>query len=74
MWFRQTCRERAVALGLAGWVRNRADGRVEVAIEGASPAVHALVGWCHEGPPRAAVTGVEIVEEPPEDVRGFRVS
>ena len=29
VWFRETTRERACALGLTGWVRNLRDGRVE---------------------------------------------
>ncbi len=74
VWFRQTCRDRAAALDVAGWVRNLTDGRVEVAIEGRPSAVDALVGWCHEGPARAAVTGVEILDEAPEGLQGFRVS
>lgn len=73
VWFRDACRERAVAAGLAGWARNLTDGRVEVLLEGDEVAVQEMVGWCHEGPPRANVTGVELVEEQPMGERGFGV-
>lgn len=74
VWFRQSCRDRAASLGVAGWVRNRSDGRVEVVAEGRSAAVATLVAWCHDGPPRASVDGVEVAEEAPEGLRGFHVS
>jgi acylphosphatase len=33
VWFRESCREVADRLGVAGSVRNRADGTVEVVVE-----------------------------------------
>lgn len=73
VWFRESCREQAVAAGVSGWVRNLADGRVEVVLEGAEPAVDRVVRWCHEGPRRARVDGVEVVSEAPVGESGFRV-
>jgi acylphosphatase len=73
VWFRETCRRLAAESGLAGWVRNRADGRVEAVFEGSEAAVAALVAWCRSGPTRAQVAGVEVVEEPPEGLAGFSV-
>jgi len=68
-----SCAERARALGLAGWVRNDPDGRVEAVFEGPEEAVETMIRWCHEGPPHAHVDAVEIVEETPEGEAGFRV-
>jgi acylphosphatase len=73
VWFRESCREVADRLGVAGSVRNRADGSVEVLVEGPSQEVAALVAWCREGPPAADVTEVEVAEERPEGLVGFRV-
>lgn len=76
VWFRESCRQRASGLGVSGWVRNRADGTVEVLVAGRESAVAQLVAWCREGPPRAEVTGVDVVEEPAPDgelLAGFRV-
>jgi acylphosphatase len=72
VWFRETCRRRAAATGVTGWVRNRADSRVEAVFEGEPAAVDELVAWCRQGPSRAVVTGVEVRSEPPVGERGFR--
>jgi acylphosphatase len=73
VFFRRSCAGVAGGLGVRGWVRNRADGAVEVVAEGARDAVGELVAWCHHGPPGAAVVAVEIVDEAPQGEVGFRV-
>lgn len=57
--FRASTVVEARRLGLVGWVRNRADGSVELEAEGSTDAVQALLAWCEHGPPSARVTGVE---------------
>jgi acylphosphatase len=64
VWFRETCRRAASDLGVAGWVRNRADGTVEALFEGPTAAVARMVSWCRTGPSRAEVTAVDVAEEP----------
>ncbi len=59
---------------MAGWVRNRGDGRVEVVAEGQPAAVQALLDWCRIGPSRAEVSEVEVHDEDPVGMVGFRVS
>jgi acylphosphatase len=73
VFFRDSCRTMAVALGVTGWVRNLPDGSVQVVAEGDRAAVDRLVEWCREGPPRANVTGVVVVDEAPAGEREFRV-
>lgn len=58
VWFRDSTRREAVALGVSGWVRNRREGTVEVLAEGPEDRVNKLVSWCHAGPPAAKVSGV----------------
>jgi len=71
--FRAATREQARAHGLAGWVRNRADGSVEAVFEGAPAAVEALLAWCRAGPRLARVARVEIEDEAPEGLAGFEI-
>lgn len=62
--FRYYTRQQATLLGLAGWVRNLPDGRVEVVAEGAEDQLQELMDWCHHGPSYAEVAGVEVRWEP----------
>lgn len=73
VWFRESCRDQAHAAGVAGWVRNLADGRVEVVLEGPPGAVDDVLGWCRRGPRRARVDRVDVVDEAPVGEQGFRV-
>jgi acylphosphatase len=61
VFYRHSTRERASGLGLNGWVRNLADGNVELQASGPRKDVETLIQWCHEGPANALVTDV-IVE------------
>ena len=58
VWFRDSTRRQALALGVSGWVRNRRDGSVEVLAEGPEGPVTQLIAWCQHGPSGARVTQV----------------
>ncbi|MFO8090697.1 MAG: acylphosphatase [Desulfatiglandaceae bacterium] len=64
VWFRDSTRRQAVSTGVGGWVKNRADGKVEAVLEGDADSVDRLAQWCRQGPPGAGVTGVHEQEEP----------
>jgi acylphosphatase len=71
--FRAATRAKAQSCGVAGWVRNRRDGSVEAALEGAAPAVDAVLTFCRSGPRGARVERIEVREEPPEDLFSFEI-
>ena len=73
VFFRDTCARRARAAGVAGWVRNRADGRVEAWFEGHPQAVENMLTWCREGPSQAEVTDVTVSEVEPASLDAFRI-
>ena len=62
----------AARLGLDGWVRNRADGSVELALSGDDEAVERMLALCREGPRAAAVIRVDVLDEPEAVDEGFR--
>ena len=59
--------------GVAGWVRNRADGSVEAVFEGAPEAVESVVRFSGEGPRGAEVASLETITEEPEGLLRFDV-
>lgn len=61
--YRYAFAERATALGLAGWVRNRGNGAVEASVHGQAAALDAIVAWAHQGPPAARVSRVQVADE-----------
>src|SRR5439155_6660025 len=73
VFFRAELRDRARSLGLAGWVRNNADGTVEAVLEGPRDRVESVVSWCERGPRGAVVEGVDVSWEAPEGLRGFDI-
>lgn len=60
VFFRASAQEKARALGLTGWVKNRKDGRVELVAQGDEDTLDELVNWCHHGPEDAFVQLVEM--------------
>ena len=60
VYFRASTRDPARQLGLAGWVRNCADGSVELLAEGETVKLEQLVTWCHSGPRGAAISDVTV--------------
>lgn len=74
VFFRAATQEKARSLGLAGWVRNLPDGRVELLAEGTNDVVGELLAWCRVGPKLARVDRCEVSEEQPTgDLVGFNV-
>jgi acylphosphatase len=74
VYYRYATQQKAEALGVRGWVRNRADGSVECLAEGERAAVEALIRWCHQGPAGARVEKVTTQEEEYSgDVKGFSI-
>lgn len=58
VWFRGWTVTAATGLGLAGWVRNRADGSVEAVFVGPPADIETMIAKCREGPPGARVDNV----------------
>ena len=62
VFYRATCVRKAQEMGVTGFARNLADGRVEVLACGEAPLVEAFVQWLWQGSPASKVTAVETTE------------
>lgn len=71
--FRWSARQEAHRLGVTGWARNRADGTVEVEVEGEPAHVDRMIAWLRSGPPGSAVDEVRVSEAEPDGDDAFRI-
>jgi acylphosphatase len=62
VYYRATAARRAQDLGITGYARNLADGRVEVLVCGEDAAVSAFVTWLWIGSSGSRVTSVEVTD------------
>lgn len=74
VFFRDSLRRLAEEARVSGWARNTPAGTVEAAFEGEDEAVERLIRFAREGPPDAAVERLDVFEEEPEGLAGFRIT
>ena len=58
--FRFAACEAASDCSVAGWVRNLADGSVEIVAQGSPEAVARMTAWAQRGPRHASVDHVQV--------------
>jgi acylphosphatase len=68
VFFRDNALAKASEQAICGWVRNNADGTVEVQAAGMSEALDAFTNWLRQGPPLARVDDVMCESIAPEIV------
>lgn len=68
VFYRASTRDKAIALGVNGFVRNEPDDSVYIEAEGGKEQLNELIAWCRQGPPRAEVSDLVVKES---DVVGF---
>ena len=73
VFFRDTVRRAAERAGVAGWAANCSDGTVEAVFEGDEQPVEGLVSLCRNGPGHADVERLDVADEAPEGLSGFRI-
>lgn len=71
--FRAATRERALELGVTGYARNLADGRVEVLASGNAGQLATLESFLWRGPLSARVEAVEVADEAPTAFSTFEI-
>ena len=72
--YRATAVEKAIEIGVSGWVRNLENGVVELQAEGTQDQLDRLLLWCRKGPRLARVHEVDIWRQPATgEFQGFRV-
>ncbi len=73
VFFRASAQARARELNLTGWVKNRADGMVEIHAEGEKKDLDLFAEWCRKGPPVARVENLDLERASPQGFNDFDV-
>ena len=68
VFYRDSTRRQAQAIGVTGWVRNLYDGRVEVLACGDGRKLETFKNWLEIGPEYAKVTNIEVITENHADI------
>jgi len=63
VFYRDSTRRQAQAIGVTGWVRNLHDGRVEVLACGDSLKLETFKNWLEIGPEYAKVTNIKEIDQ-----------
>lgn len=72
VFFRAWTREKAEELGLAGWVKNLDDGRVEAFFAGSKEKVEGMIKWCWKGPVGAKVERIDIIKKTMDNEKKYK--
>ena len=73
VYFRVSAKQKALNLGVRGFVKNESDGTVSVEVEGESNAVEQMVSWCKKGPELARIKAIEVTELPARNFVSFTI-
>lgn len=73
VFYRASTQDTARRLALTGWVRNLADGRVELVACGPVAKLAELERWLWQGPSNADVISVEVSDEAAQLFSGFAI-
>ena len=71
--FRASARDRALAAGVTGWVRNRLDGSVEGNATASPAALEEFLRWLRHGPRIAFVEELKVEEIETTVFTGFDI-
>ena len=71
--FRYSALQAAKSFSVNGYVENLQDGRVMIEAEGNEENVNAMLEWVKEGPPRAKVRDIDIMDKKPEYYSRFEI-
>ncbi len=73
VFYRQSAREKALAIGVKGKVMNLSNGDVQIIATGTKEHLEKLVAWCRQGQQKAKVSNVTSHELPLQQFDSFYI-
>lgn len=73
VFFRASAKDIAEKLDVRGFTQNLSDGSVYIEAEGDEENLKQFIDWCQQGPPRASVSDVNVVEAELKNFQRFDI-
>ena len=73
VYFRVSAKQKAMNLGVNGYIKNEPDGTVRLEVEGDDKAVNNMINWCKSGPALARVAEIEVTPNSPKNFTSFKI-
>jgi len=73
VYFRVSAKQKAMNLGVYGYVKNEKDGTVTVEAEGEEKALDSMIRWCKNGPGLARVSNIRVEEHAAQNFIAFDI-
>jgi acylphosphatase len=73
VFFRATAKDVADEIGIKGWVKNTAEGNVEIIAGGTDEQLQKFIDWCKVGPRKAIVRDVVLTRMQEEILSEFKI-
>ena len=73
VYFRISAQQKAISLGINGYVQNESDGSVVLGLEGRVEAMKSMVSWCKKGPTLAHVNKMHIEDCQTQNYTTFEI-
>ncbi len=73
VFYRTSTKEKALELGINGWIMNKPDGSVYIEAEADESVLDQFIEWCKKGPMMARVDHINISHQSTEGFSNFEV-
>lgn len=73
VFYRATAKDKAIQIGVKGWIKNTSQGDVEAMVSGEEAQLESFIAWCRVGPEGSRVTHVTLEPAPEATFEGFRI-
>lgn len=73
VFYRASAKDVAEVIGVTGWVKNTEEGNVEIMASGTEDQLQQLIAWCKQGPSKATVTDVLLINKKEQPFKDFKI-
>lgn len=73
VFYRTSTKDKALELGIKGWIMNKPDGSVYIEAEADESVLDQFIEWCKKGPMMARIDNINVSHQSTEGFSSFEV-